>query len=152
MSAFSFSVAPSLLLCLSSRLFLQYMSCTYLGLILRLVWMTWNKAISYCSFSCLSIDGIPYDGVPEEEIVTVHIAATSILYILATCGIIMTIVFLNFNFAFRERKWVVIIQPAVIILYKLYERLLHTCMYVYVCGTVAGTCFDSLSFHGIICL
>ena len=60
---------------------------------------------TYCDvLSCLSVDGIPYDGVPKDETVTVHIAVTVTLSVLATCGIIMTIVFLIFNFVFRERK------------------------------------------------
>ena len=67
--------------------------------------MAWNEATTCCPFFCLSVDGIPYDGVPKDETVTVHIAVTVTLSVLATCGIIMTIVFLIFNFGFRKRKW-----------------------------------------------
>ena len=52
----------------------------------------------------MSVDGIPYDGVPNDETVTVHLAVTVTLGVLATFGIIMTIIFLIFNFVFRERK------------------------------------------------
>ena len=55
-------------------------------------------------FLCLSVDGIPYDGVPNDKTVTVHLGVTVTLSVLATVGIIMTIVFLIFNFIFRERK------------------------------------------------
>ena len=84
--------------------------------------MAWNDTNIYRPFSCLSVDGIPYDGVPENEIVTVQIAATSILCILTTCGIVMTIVFLIFNFGFRERKWVVLIP--------------YKCCFIHVCACV----------------
>ena len=132
MSAFSFSVAP--------------LTVLYpLSLIPRPVWMAWNKAIKYCPFSCLSVDGIPYDGVPENETVTVHISATVTLGVLATCGIIMTVVFLIFNFVFRERKWVVLVP---------YKCLLHTCMYVCVCVVLLRevASIHCHTFHGIICL
>jgi len=49
-------------------------------------------------------EGIPFDGVPIEELVTVHIAVTVIIIVLAGCGIILTVACLVFNFLFRERK------------------------------------------------
>ena len=83
--------------------------------------LEWGYYILWCmsSFSCLSVAGIPYDGIPRNKTVTVHLAVTVISRILATCGIIMTIVFLFFNLVFRERKWVVLL---------LYKCLLHACM------------------------
>ena len=52
----------------------------------------------------LYIDGVPYDGVPEEEVVTVHTSVTVILAILATAGLVFTVVCLAFNFIFRKRR------------------------------------------------
>ena len=49
-------------------------------------------------------EGIPFDGVPIEEVVTVHIAVTVIIIVLAGCGIILTVACLVFNFLFRESK------------------------------------------------
>ena len=48
--------------------------------------------------------GILYDGVPREEMVTVHISVTVIIIFLACCGIILTAACLVFNFVFRERR------------------------------------------------
>ena len=53
--------------------------------------------------------GIPYDGVPRNETVTVHVSVTVVLCIFATCGVFMTIAFLIFNLAARERMWVMVI-------------------------------------------
>jgi len=52
----------------------------------------------------MSADGIPYDGVPLEQVVTVHISVTVIVVFLAFCGIILTAACLVFNFVFRERR------------------------------------------------
>ena len=49
-------------------------------------------------------DGILYDGIPREEMVTVHISVTVIIVFLAGCGIILTITCLVFNFVFRRQK------------------------------------------------
>jgi len=53
----------------------------------------------------LTLVGIPYDGVPVEEVVTVHISATVIIVLLATAGLVFTAVCLIFNFVFRKRKY-----------------------------------------------
>jgi len=48
--------------------------------------------------------GILYDGVPREELVTVHISVTVIIIFLAFCGIVLTIACLFFNLVFRMHK------------------------------------------------
>jgi len=55
-------------------------------------------------FYSMCADGIPYDGVPLEEVVTVHTSVTVIIIFLACCGIILTDACLVFNFLFRKRK------------------------------------------------
>jgi len=49
-------------------------------------------------------DGVLYDGVPLEQVVTVHTSVTVIIIFLACCGIILTAACLIFNFVFRNRK------------------------------------------------
>jgi len=49
-------------------------------------------------------DGVPYDGVPLEQVVTVHTSVTVIIIFLVCCGIILTAACLIFNFVFRDRK------------------------------------------------
>ncbi len=59
------------------------------------------------------LDGlIPYDGVPIEETVTVNVSLTVIYTLMATAGIIFTIICLSFNFIFRDRKYV--LSPSVV--------------------------------------
>ena len=54
----------------------------------------------------LCTDGIPHDGIPEEEIVTIHLSVTVIFILLSSAGVVFTVACLLFNFAFRNRKWV----------------------------------------------
>ncbi len=59
------------------------------------------------------LDGlVPYDGVPIEETVTVNVSLTVIYTLMATAGIIFTIICLGFNFIFRDRKCV--LSPSVV--------------------------------------
>lgn len=51
-------------------------------------------------------DGVPYDGVPEEEIVTVHVSVTAVFVFLATAGLVFTVLCLVFNFFYRKKKLV----------------------------------------------
>ena len=60
--------------------------------------------LSFCFFQCLPTDGIPNDGIPIEEVVTVAVPLTVVYVILATAGLLFTVVCLVFNFAFRERR------------------------------------------------
>ena len=54
--------------------------------------------------SCDIIDGIPSDGIPIEEVVTVAVPLTVVYVILATAGLLFTFVCLAFNFVFRKRR------------------------------------------------
>ena len=49
---------------------------------------------------------IPYDGVPLEQVVSVHLSVTVIFSVLATAGITFAVACLIFNFIFRNRKYV----------------------------------------------
>lgn len=51
--------------------------------------------------------GIPYDGIPFEEVVTLHVSVTVIFLLLASAGMVFTVVCLIFNFAFRNRRLIV---------------------------------------------
>ena len=50
------------------------------------------------------LEGIPYDGVPREDAVSVHLSLTIIFAILATVGIAFAVACLVFNFIFRTKK------------------------------------------------
>ena len=47
---------------------------------------------------------IPYDGVPREEIVTVHPALPAVYITLSCAGIVFAIACLIFNFVYRNAK------------------------------------------------
>ena len=66
--------------------------------------MLFSSIYMHNIYNILYIDGVPYDGVPEEEIITAHTSVTVILVILATAGLVFTVVCLVFNFIFRKRK------------------------------------------------
>ena len=50
------------------------------------------------------LDGIPNDGIPIEEIMTVSTVLTVFYVILATAGLVFTAVCLIFILVFRGRK------------------------------------------------
>ena len=50
------------------------------------------------------IDGIPFDGVPTEDIATAFIPLVVVIYIFAAAGVIFSIVCLAFNCIFRNKK------------------------------------------------
>ena len=58
------------------------------------------------SFLPLCTDGVPHDGIPVEETVTVHISVTVLCVLLASAGVVFTVACLLFNFVFRNRKYV----------------------------------------------
>jgi len=64
-----------------------------------------NPPLFCFHYSTHILVGIPFDGVPVEEVVTVHISATVIIVLLATAGLVFTAVCLIFNFVFRKRKY-----------------------------------------------
>ena len=55
-------------------------------------------------FILMCTEGIPHDGIPEEEIVTIHTSVTVIFVLLASAGVVFTVACLLFNFVFRKRK------------------------------------------------
>ena len=55
--------------------------------------------------TCESLsDGIPNDGIPIEEVVTVSVALTVVYATLATAGLVFAVVCLTFTFIFRHKK------------------------------------------------
>ena len=62
----------------------------------------------YTSFknSCQNFpDGIPNDGIPIEEVVTVSLGLTVVYVVLATAGIAFAVVCLTFTLIFRRKKY-----------------------------------------------
>ena len=49
-------------------------------------------------------DGVPIDGVPVEEVVTVSIGLTVMYVMLATAGTVFSFVCLAFTLIFRKKK------------------------------------------------
>ena len=62
--------------------------------------MTVMKTILW---SCLA-DGIPNDGTPIEEVVTVSVALTVVYVVFAVAGLVFTAVCIMFTIIFRERR------------------------------------------------
>ena len=62
-------------------------------------WLHYNSStyIIHC------LDGIPNDGVPIEDVVTVSLGITVVYTILAVVGIVFAIGCLLFNLVFRQR-------------------------------------------------
>lgn len=48
---------------------------------------------------------MPYDGIPEKEIVSVHLSLLIIYSILSLAGLIYTVICLIFNIVFRNQKY-----------------------------------------------
>ena len=55
-------------------------------------------------FNMLILEGIPNDGTPIEETVTVSIAVTVVYVIFAAAGLIFTTVCLLFIISFRKKR------------------------------------------------
>ncbi len=51
------------------------------------------------------IEGVPYDGVPTDTIVTVHLAVTVIMVVAAAGGTLFTLVCLTYNMYFRKKRY-----------------------------------------------
>ena len=47
--------------------------------------------------------GIPYDGVPNEEVVSVSLGLAVVFFILATAGILFALACIIFNFVYRKK-------------------------------------------------
>ena len=59
-----------------------------------------------CASDCISIlEGIPHDGIPLEEDVTIHLALTILISIFVAAGLTFSVVCLVFNIVFRQRKY-----------------------------------------------
>ena len=52
----------------------------------------------------LSPDGIPNDGIPIEDVVTVSVGLTVVYVILAFAGLVFAVVCLIFTLIFRKKK------------------------------------------------
>ena len=57
----------------------------------------------YFSYSH-TIGLVPYDGVPDKVIVSIHPALTAVFVVLACVGITFAVACLIFNFIYREAK------------------------------------------------
>ena len=49
-------------------------------------------------------EGIPNDGIPIEDVVTVSVALTVVYVILATAGLVFAVACILFNIIFREKR------------------------------------------------
>ena len=58
--------------------------------------------IYLCTYNCA--DGVPNDGIPIEEVVTVSLGLTVVYVFLATAGIMFAVVCLAFTFIFRKKR------------------------------------------------
>jgi gamma-aminobutyric acid type B receptor len=55
--------------------------------------------------------GIPYDGVPFKDVVTVSVALTVVYVILATAGLVFAVACILFNIIFREKRLIRLSSP-----------------------------------------
>lgn len=64
-----------------------------------------------CGWSThMCTDGVPYDGVPLQELVTIHPALTALVSLLVAVGLVFSVVCLVFNIVFRKKKWASILM------------------------------------------
>ena len=49
-------------------------------------------------------DGVPYDGVPEENVERIHTAVTVVFCLLSTAGIVFSLSCMLFNYLYREKR------------------------------------------------
>ena len=61
---------------------------------------------SYVDICGLHAEGIPNDGIPVEEVVSVSVALTVVYVILATAGLVFAVVCILFNLFFRQKRLV----------------------------------------------
>ena len=47
---------------------------------------------------------VPYDGVPNEEVVSVKVGLAAVFFIMATAGIIFAVICIVFNAVYRNKK------------------------------------------------
>ena len=66
---------------------------------------TSEQSVPHIHITTLAIpDGIPNDGLPIEDIVTVHVGLTVVYVTLATAGLVFAVVCLVFNLVFRGKQ------------------------------------------------
>ena len=53
---------------------------------------------------CITTDGVPPDGTPQEVIHTFQLGLVIVFYFLAAVGTIFSVVCLLFNFVFRNKR------------------------------------------------
>ena len=58
----------------------------------------------------LPSDLVPYDGVPNEEVVSVEAGLAAAFIVLATAGIIFAVVCIIFNAVYRKKKSVTVVD------------------------------------------
>ncbi len=51
-----------------------------------------------------SLDGVPYDGVEETEIITTNIVLSSLYILFSSIGIVFAIICFVFNLVFKNKK------------------------------------------------
>ena len=60
----------------------------------------------YFGMCALHAEGIPNDGIPVEEVVSVSVALTVVYVILTTAGLVFAVVCILFNLFFRQKRLV----------------------------------------------
>lgn len=53
---------------------------------------------------CFLLDGVPFDGIPKEELQVLHVSVTITFVVLSTAGIAFAIFCIVFNYIFRKKK------------------------------------------------
>ena len=89
-------------------------------------------------------EGIPNDGIPLKDTVTVAFPLTVMFVLLATAGLVFTIVCLAFNFIFRNKKYV----PFIYLMFHL--SICFQFSYYYYVPYVSFIYIYVFSFHIII--
>ena len=77
--------------------------------------------IYLCTYYCA--DGVPNDGIPTEEVVTVSLGLTVVYVFLATAGIVFAVVCLAFTVIFRTKRLVAV--KILCLGWHLYQRVLY---------------------------
>ena len=61
-------------------------------------------AMAFHSNTHVHTDGLPYDGLPREEVISIHPSLTAIVALLVAVGLTFSVVCIVFNIVFRKRK------------------------------------------------
>ena len=49
-------------------------------------------------------DGVPFDGVPQDDVERIHVALTAVFCTLSTAGIVFALSCMLFNYMYRDKK------------------------------------------------